>query len=205
MKLKKISILTLAAALTIGTVLATSTTADAQGSSVSGNSVNSGSVSGNSTSSSTVSGNSVSASTSVSTGSAPSHTHEYEYVVVKAPTESEDGAWAIQCVTCGLVVDYQPISAVAAFLSNTQNTVKNASQNATVTVETTQWLCFNKAIIEAIASRPDVTVTVNYRYQQKNYTVTIPAGYDVMSLLDENGFVGFRYLDLVLGGSEITE
>ena len=39
----------------------------------------------------------------------------------------------------------------------------------------------------------------------QKYEVTIPAGSDIVSLLDENGYVGFRYLDAVFGGKEITE
>ncbi|MDO4332176.1 MAG: hypothetical protein Q4C58_05745 [Eubacteriales bacterium] len=131
--------------------------------------------------------------------------HVYEYVIVKEPSEKEDGIMARQCEKCGAVVGYQPISAIAAFLKNAEKAVKSAPQGAAVTVETDRWLCFDRAVMEAIASRPDVAVTVNYRYQHRNYTVTVPAGYDVMSLLDENGFCGFRYLDLILGGTERSE
>lgn len=74
-----------------------------------------------------------------------------------------------------------------------------------VIIDTKDWHCFNKTLAEKIADRKDVSVTINYKYQGKKYEVTIPAGSDIVSLLDENGFVGFRYLDAVFGGKEITE
>lgn len=131
--------------------------------------------------------------------------HLYEYVIVKEPTEKEDGLVAKQCEKCGTVAEYQPISALGAFLKNTEKAVKEAAEGAAVTVNTDRWLCFDRAVMEAIASRPDAAVTVNYRYQNKDYTVLIPAGYDVVGLLNEEGYCGFRYLDLILGGSEVKK
>lgn len=131
--------------------------------------------------------------------------HVYEYVMEKEPLENEDGILAKKCEKCGAIAEYRPVSAIMAFLQNAEKAVKNAAQGATVTVETDRWLCFDRAVMEAIAARPDVTVTVNYRYQHKDYTVTIPAGYDVKGLLNEEGFCGFRYLDLMLGGEELAQ
>lgn len=131
--------------------------------------------------------------------------HVYEYVMEKEPKENEDGILAKKCEKCGMIAEYRPVSAIMAFLKNAEKSVKNAAQGAVVTVETDRWLCFDRAVMEAIASRPDVTVTVNYRYQHKDYTVTIPTGYDVIGLLNEEGFCGFRYLDLILGGKELVQ
>lgn len=131
--------------------------------------------------------------------------HVYEYVMEKEPLENEDGIMAKKCEKCGAIAEYRPVSAIMAFLQNTEKAVKNAAQGSVVTVKTDRWLCFDRAVMEAIASRPDVTVIVNYRYQHKDYTVTIPAGYDVVGLLNEEGFCGFRYLDLMLGGQELAQ
>jgi hypothetical protein len=54
-------------------------------------------------------------------------------------------------------------------------------------------------------SRKDVSLTINYKYACKYYTVTIPAGYNVSGLLGENGWTGFRYFDYVFQGKELTE
>lgn len=74
-----------------------------------------------------------------------------------------------------------------------------------VVIDTKDWYCFNRTLAEKLTSMKDITVTIKYKYQGKRYEVTIPAGSDIVSLLGETGFVGFRYLDLVFGGREITE
>ena len=74
-----------------------------------------------------------------------------------------------------------------------------------VIIDTKDWYCFNRTLAEKVTSMKDVTVIIKYMYQGKKYEVTIPAGSDVVSLLGKTGFVGFRYLDLVFGGREITE
>lgn len=74
-----------------------------------------------------------------------------------------------------------------------------------VVIDTKDWYCFNRTLAEKVTSMKDITVTIKYKYQGKKYEVTIPAGSDIVSLLGETGFVGFRYLDLVFGGREITE
>ena len=72
-----------------------------------------------------------------------------------------------------------------------------------VVIDTKDWYCFNRTLAEKVTSMKDVTVTIRYMYQGKKYEVTIPVGSDVVSLLDENGFVGFRYLDLLFSGREL--
>ena len=57
---------------------------------------------------------------------------------------------------------------------------------------------FDRTVFEAIKSRPDVAVTVNYSYEGQKYVLQIPAGVNVDTLMDENGFGGFRYIDKVL-------
>lgn len=84
-------------------------------------------------------------------------------------------------------------------------TVWSAWENGeSVTVETDRWLCFDRRVMEAIASRPNITVTVNCSCGHRDYTVTIPAGYDVIALLNEDGFCGFRYLDLIFEGRSLS-
>ena len=91
------------------------------------------------------------------------------------------------------------------YVENVLEQLSVVSTDGKVVIDTEDWYCFNKTLAEKIADRKDVAVTINYKYQGKKYEVTIPAGSDVVSLLDENGFVGFRYLDAVFGGREITE
>lgn len=46
-------------------------------------------------------------------------------------------------------------------------------------------------------------LTINYIYENLHYTVTIPAGADLTSLMDENGYIGFRQLDTAYGGRQL--
>ncbi len=57
-------------------------------------------------------------------------------------------------------------------------------------------------MVEALVERPDVTLEIGFldeEYKGNRITATIPAGTDVLSLVDENGFVGFLYLVLKYG------
>ncbi len=91
------------------------------------------------------------------------------------------------------------------YVENVLSQLDAVPEDGKVMINTEDWYCFNKTLAEKIADRKDVAVTITYKYQGKKYEVTIPAGSDIVSLLDENGFVGFRYLDAVFGGREITE
>ena len=79
-------------------------------------------------------------------------------------------------------------------------TVTEAPQDATVILETAMCSCLDKAMVEALATRPDVSVQIVFPKDKtgtENYSVTIPAGYDVNSLIDEKGYCGFMYLNSV--------
>ena len=57
-------------------------------------------------------------------------------------------------------------------------------------------------VMEALAERPDVTLRISFldeKYKGNRVTVTIPAGTDTLSLVDENGFVGFLYVAVKYG------
>ncbi len=92
-----------------------------------------------------------------------------------------------------------------AFNKGNIELIKKAKMDSVLVIDTNCWVSFHKSVYMAISARPDLTVTINYRYQGKYYTVTIPAGADVMSLVNEEGFCGFRNLDAAFGGSEITK
>ena len=97
------------------------------------------------------------------------------------------------------------ITAGQKYVENVLEQLSAVPTDGKVVIDTEDWYCFNRTLAEKIVDRKDIAVTINYKYQGKKYEVTIPAGSDVVSLLDENGFVGFRYLDAVFGGREITE
>ena len=126
--------------------------------------------------------------------------HVGESNVISQATATSDAVVAVECVKCGAVFRYETVSnsAYAAFLKETANAILNAEQNGEAVVNTKIWTSFNKAVFEAMKSRPDVKVTVNYVYQGNPYVLNIPAKANVDSFMDENGFGGFRYIEQVL-------
>lgn len=74
------------------------------------------------------------------------------------------------------------------------DTVKSAPQGAIVRLETSASYCIDKMMMEALAARADLTLEVTFPVNHEKTTVVVPAGYDHMSLLDENGYCGFLYL-----------
>ena len=85
-----------------------------------------------------------------------------------------------------------------AFISS----VKNAPLNGIVRVETATPTCFDKMMLQVLATRPDLTLEVSFPINKENVELTVPAGYDVMSLLDANGYCGFLYLNSVFANAQ---
>ncbi|MDD6070682.1 MAG: hypothetical protein PUC12_07670 [Clostridiales bacterium] len=125
--------------------------------------------------------------------------HNMEYFLVKQATSTSDGVLAYQCSICGAVFKYVevPNSAYATFLRETAASILGAGDSK-VNISTDRWMSFDRNVFEAIKSRPDVTVIVDYQYRGEQCQVKIPAGADVEKLMDENGFCGFRYIEEIL-------
>ncbi|MCR5675676.1 MAG: hypothetical protein K6G16_08210, partial [Lachnospiraceae bacterium] len=95
-----------------------------------------------------------------------------------------------------------PLSGCGVFNVNAANRIKKAPQGGTVKISTNRWLSFHHMVFDALAERPDVTVQVDFLEQGHKGAkkrIVIPAGTDVQSLLDSNGYAGFLYLASKLG------
>ena len=66
-------------------------------------------------------------------------------------------------------------------------------------IETNEVSVLDANMVEIMASRPDVAVNIIFMHDGVKKRVVIPAGYDVRSLLDENGYCGFLRLASLLG------
>lgn len=134
----------------------------------------------------------------------PYCTHNFVYTVFQEATETQDGLVGMQCSFCGAVKEnsMEAVSAYQIFTRLCEKKIREA-KGTELTIETGIWVSFHKSIMAALAEKPDLNLTINYTYQHKKYTVTIPAGTDVMALLNEDGYCGFRYLDQQFGGKEI--
>ncbi len=141
--------------------------------------------------------------TEESSNDQPACSHRVESVLMSGSTDTTDAVVASKCVKCGAVLGYEKVanSAYHTFLKETADAIANAKE-ATVVIDAKMWVSFDKSVFEAIKSRPDVAVTVNYSYEGQKYVLQIPAGVNVDSLMDENGFGGFRYIEKVLNTSK---
>ena len=124
------------------------------------------------------------------------HEHHYEWVVTREATEDEGGEEAYMC-ECGAVLYRAPISAAGVFIKNTINKIINAKPGETVEITTEKWLTFNKDVADALSTRPDITLKINYReegHKGPRLSTTLPKGTDLHKYLNDEGYVGFLYL-----------
>lgn len=81
--------------------------------------------------------------------------------------------------------------------------ISTVPTNGALNIETDRIACLDSAMIEALALRSDIDVNVVFTYGGKRLKVTIPAGYNVRSLLDNFGYCGFLRLMSILGSTEL--
>ena len=114
------------------------------------------------------------------------------------------GVTSVVHVQAALTYDQkQERAANRKYVTWTQNVAKkitNATPSKKLTVSTAIYTSFPSYVIEALDKRPDVTLVVNWTSNDgQELTFTIPAGTDVMKVLDANGFAGFLYLQGLFG------
>ena len=85
-----------------------------------------------------------------------------------------------------------------------QQMIRSIAQGGNCVIKSAGLISFNRATFEALAARPDVSVDVIYKWKCIKYKKTIPAGYPVLDLLNEDGYCGCLYLNAIFG-SEVAE
>lgn len=87
--------------------------------------------------------------------------------------------------------------------TQTDSTVANPSSDPIV-LDTGNWVSFKGDVYQKLqdSGRP---IQITFRYKGKHYRVDIPAGADLMSLVDENGYCGFMNLMAHFGGTELEK
>lgn len=127
----------------------------------------------------------------------PNHVHKYEWIAQMNESESADGTLNYMCPECGKVWFFRTIPAYRAFSGDVAHRIETAPEGETVKVKTSLFISFNSEVMEALEERSDVSLCVSFldqEYKGNRVSFTIPAGEDTMSLLDENGYVGFIFL-----------
>ena len=128
------------------------------------------------------------------------HEHNWEWIQIQAATDAQDGVEAMCCTECGQQGESRTIvsSAYGVFCGETKDKITGAAENATVEMETEIWSSLPKSVMDAIKERRDLTVNLTLTYQNKEYPLSIPAGYD-MSVLEEADWYGVLYLNQFFG------
>ncbi len=85
-----------------------------------------------------------------------------------------------------------------------QQMIRSIAQGGNCVIKSVGLISFNRATFEALAARQDVSVDVIYKWKGIKYKTTIPAGYPVFDLLNEDGYCGCLYLNAIFG-SEVAE
>ncbi len=81
--------------------------------------------------------------------------------------------------------------------------VAAAPQGGALNLETDRVSFFDRKMIETFATRSDIDINVVFTFNGRKIKVTIPAGYNLASLLDENGYCGYLRLLALLGGTDL--
>lgn len=127
--------------------------------------------------------------------SSPCH-HNYEWEIYKEATATTDGIMRYRCKYCGSVEYEVPTAAYYVFNKETQDSIKNAALNETVTISTPVFISIHEMVKDALVERPDVTLVLDYKNNGKIYEMTIPAGSGntLDTLFGDNQYAGFLYL-----------
>ena len=132
--------------------------------------------------------------------STPSHTCNFQWVTTIDPTTGADGLEEYKCVYCGAVQESHSIPAGVAAVKDFYGKVKDAPANGTVTYDSGKLYTISDYLLKKLSERSNVTVTVNFEYQNAKYELTFPAGTDFTPVLtDEDTMYGYFGVAAKLG------
>ncbi len=136
------------------------------------------------------------ASSTSDSGSSYKHEHYFEWVETIEPTETSDGLMEHKC-SCGAVDDSYVISGAMTFVKNIVKMIKEAPENGTVEITTSNFSCYTSFILNELSKRPDVSLKTTFKDKDGSMkTFTIPAG---QAPTDGAQFYGFTYLGNLYG------
>ena len=129
-----------------------------------------------------------------------SHTCNFQWVTTIDPTTGADGLEEYKCVECGAVQESHPIPASVAAVKDFYGKVKDAPAKGTITYDSGKLYTISDYLLKKMSERNDVTVTVNFEYQNAKYELTFPAGTDFTpALTDEETMYGYFGVAAKLG------
>ena len=137
--------------------------------------------------------------------------HKFAYCVMQAPTTEVDGFAEWRCTQCG-IYDWNDhdnadagetvtLSAYPVFNDTLENNIKAAESGATVSIETKRWVSVRRGVLETLAEKPGVTLSIGFAKDGTDYVLTIPGGDPTLAgiLASEDRFFSFTTLGNTYG------
>jgi hypothetical protein len=137
--------------------------------------------------------------------------HKFAYCVMQAPTTEVDGFAEWRCTQCG-IYDWNDhdnadaretvtLSAYPVFNDTLESNIKAAEAGATVCIETKRWVSVRRGVLEALAEKPGVTLSIGFAKDGTDYVLTIPGGDPALAgiLATEDRFFSFTTLGNTYG------
>ena len=129
-----------------------------------------------------------------------SHICDFQWMTTVDPATGADGLEEYKCAGCGIVKESHPIPASVAVIKNFYGNVKEAPENGSITYDSGKLYTISDYLLKKMSERNDVTVTVNFEYQNAKYELTFPAGTDYSAVLtDEETMYGYFGVAAKLG------
>ena len=143
---------------------------------------------------------SVSSSEKTNQSTSNSHICNFQWITSIDPTTGADGLEEYKCAGCGMVKESHPIPASVAVIKDFYGKIKEAPENGSITYDSGKLYTISDYLLKKMAERNDVTVTVNFEYQNAKYELTFPAGTDYSAVLtDEETMYGYFGVAAKLG------
>ncbi len=124
----------------------------------------------------------------------PSHHHDFVWHTSIEATNDHLGEEELRCKVCNLLIETRTFDNADNLHNTLKQTTADAPQGGTVTLERGEYISINKTDAENFAKRPDLTTVIHFTYEHQKYEMTVPAGFDWMSSLNEDGWAGFMYI-----------
>lgn len=127
------------------------------------------------------------------------HEHSYSWVTVQEASTEQDGVEEYRC-GCGAVAGRNVIPASSVVVNGLSDVIKNAPQNGVLQFDSGRMYTLSDYMIKKLSERSDVTTIITFKYEGKDYKMTIPAGVDYSALFaDEAYFYGYFYFAEAVG------
>ncbi|MCR5012378.1 MAG: hypothetical protein K6A72_08555 [Lachnospiraceae bacterium] len=131
----------------------------------------------------------------------PSHHHDFVWHTSIEATNDHLGEEELRCKICNLLIETRSFDNADNLHNALKQATADAPQGGTVTLERGEYISINKTDAENLSKRPDLTTVVHFTYNHQKYEMTVPAGFDWVSSLNEDGWAGFMY---IAGFPEVT-